>query len=161
MPAKSGDPRKDLFSMAGQYAGMLLQLLSLAVIVVLFLPFIAAGYYYNLALLEARRWIPQPLHEQGCAIYTINSLIWSDVIPDAARRNYLRSHVFACVGFAIVTLFGVSYSGGETTSLAHGPLVGGVLSGGMTIFYIVFTARLWLRYRRRRQANVSPPATAP
>ncbi len=130
-------------------------LANVIVLMVLVLPIGLANYYYYLAFDSARRWLPQQFRDGGAHL-AINRFVWSGAIPDAAQRNFLRAHIFACISSMNVTLFFLAQF-----ATRNGLLVPLILFAGLTVFIIIRTTRVWLRYRRQRHANASPPATAP
>jgi hypothetical protein len=97
-----------------------------------------SGYYFQMALEQARPILPAPLQEEFAARFALDRFIWSGKAAAPARRSYLRSHVFGCVAF-----FGMS------TLAAHGNSepVAVWLFAGATVFALAVTLRAWRLYR--------------
>jgi hypothetical protein len=97
-----------------------------------------AGYYFYAAFDRARPWLPQPLQDDMRARFAIDNFIWRGMVPTPARRQYLLSHVCACVGLSCLTIL----------AFTQGPLIGGLLFAGITALALADCWFCWRHYRR-------------
>jgi len=110
------------------------------------------GYYWQGAFAEARPWLPYPLQEQMSARFALDRYIFKPAMPQAARRRYMLSHVFGCIGLVCLTIL----------AYANGPLIGALAFAAVSLAAFGQTFAQWRKYRRLpAQANVSPPVSAP
>ena len=59
-----------------------------------------SGYYFQMAVEQARPILPAPLQDgKFAARFALDRFIWSGTGAAAARRSYLRSHIFGCIAF--------------------------------------------------------------
>lgn len=97
-----------------------------------------SGYYFQLALEQARPILPAPLQDEFAARFALDRFIWSGKAAAPARCSYLRSHLYGCAAF-----FGMA------------ALVAGVdsapavvwLFAGVALFALAVTLRACWRYR--------------
>jgi hypothetical protein len=98
-----------------------------------------AGYYLFAAFDQARPMLPSGLHDDFIAHFAIERFIWSGAAPAAARRSYLLSHAYGCVGLFCMTVLAFRNSAAITVWL----LAAATVTAG------VLTLRCWRRYRAR------------
>jgi hypothetical protein len=98
-----------------------------------------AGYYFYLAFDQARPWFPEPFQEEDAARKALDTFIWTKSVPASARRNYLRFHVYGCVGFACFLFLVVEH---------HSPIYA-LLFGAVGLNAMAATLRCWLKVRRQ------------
>jgi hypothetical protein len=111
---------------------------SLLMLVVIAVSLGFAGYYFQMALEQARPILPAPLQDEFAARFALDRFIWSGKAAAAARRSYLRSHAYACIAF-----FGM-------TGLAAGNDSAPVtiwIFGGVSVAALVVTLHAWRRSR--------------
>jgi hypothetical protein len=96
-----------------------------------------AGYYYCAAFEQARTSFPAALQGELAARYAMDTLIWTPAVPALARRNYLRSHVYAGVAFACLAM----------VAFEHASSNAALLFGGIAAFAIALTLRCWRKLR--------------
>jgi len=56
-----------------------------------------SGYYFQMAVEQARPILPAPLQDEFAVRFALDRFIWSGKAAAPARRSYLRSHVFGCI----------------------------------------------------------------
>ena len=97
-----------------------------------------SGYYFQMAVDQARPILPASLQDEFAARFALDRFIWSGKAAAPARRSYLRSHLFGCVA-----IFGMSalVANGDSAPAAVW------LFAGMTVFAIAVTLRAFRRYR--------------
>ena len=97
-----------------------------------------SGYYFQMAVEQARPILPAPLQDEFAARFALDRFIWSGKAAAPARRSYLRSHVFGCIAF-----FGMAalVANGDSAPIAVW------LFAGVTVFALAVTLRAWPRYR--------------
>ena len=98
-----------------------------------------SGYYYYAAFDQARLRFPAPLQEELAARFAFDTFIWAESVPASARRDYLRSHVYACVAFVSIL----------AVAIERGPPIAALLFGTISLIAVVATLRCWSKYRRR------------
>jgi len=97
-----------------------------------------SGYYFQMAIEQARPILPAPLQEEFAARFALDRFIWSGKAAAPARRSYLRSHVFGCVAF-----FGLA----ALAANGNSEPVAVWLFAGVTVFALVVTLRACRLYR--------------
>ena len=97
-----------------------------------------SGYYFFAAYNAARPWLPQPLQEEMRARFALDRFIWHGTVPTPVRRQYLLSHVFACIGLGCLAILAVT----------RGPLFGGLMFAAIAAFALVDCWLCWRNYRR-------------
>ncbi len=96
-----------------------------------------AGYYFYAAFDQARPVLPSGLHDDFMSHFAIERYIWSSAAPASARRSYLLSHAYGCVGLFCMTVLAFGNSAAVTVwVLAAATATAGVL-----------TLRCWRRTR--------------
>ena len=97
-----------------------------------------SGYYFQMALEQARPILPAPLQQEFAARFALDRFIWSGKAAAPARRSYLRSHLFGCVAvFSMAALV----ANGDSAPVAVW------LFAGVTMFALAVTLRAFWRYR--------------
>ena len=99
-----------------------------------------AGYYFQLALEQARPILPPALQDEFAARFALDRFIWSDKAAAPARRSYLRSHIFGCI--AVVGMAALAANGDSAPFAVW-------LFAGVTVFALAVTLRAWSLYRSR------------
>jgi hypothetical protein len=97
-----------------------------------------SGYYFQLALEQARPILPAPLQDEFAARFALDRFIWSGKAAAPARRSYLRSHLCGCVAF-----FGMATLVANVDSAP----VAIWLFAGVSVFALAVTLRACWRYR--------------
>ena len=96
------------------------------------------GYYWQSAFADVRPWLPYPLQEQQVkARFAMDRYIFRPTMPQVARRCYLLSHIFGCIGFVSLTIL----------AFANGPLVGALAFISISALALEQTWAVWRRYR--------------
>ena len=101
-----------------------------------------SGYYFVSASNAARPWLPQPLQQEMRGRFALDRFIWDGTVPTPVRRQYLLSHVFACVGLGNLAIL----------ALTRGPLIGGLMFAAIAAFALVDCWLCWRKYSRTRWA---------
>jgi hypothetical protein len=97
-----------------------------------------SGYYFQVAVEQARPLLPASLQDEFAARFALDRFIWSGTAAAAARRSYLRSHVFGCIA-----IFGMAALVANSDSAP----VAVWLFAGVTVFALAVTLRACWRYR--------------
>jgi len=97
-----------------------------------------SGYYFQMAIEQARPILPAPLQDEFAVRFALDRFIWSGKAAAPARRSYLRSHVFGCIAF-----FGMAALVASSDSAP----IAVWLFAGVTVFALAVTLRAWSRYR--------------
>ena len=97
-----------------------------------------SGYYFQLAIEQARPILPAALQDEFAARFALDRFIWSGKAAAPARRSYLRSHIFGCIGF--IGMAALAANGDSA------PAIVWLFTGG-TVFALAVTLRAWRRYR--------------
>ena len=97
-----------------------------------------SGYYFQMTVEQARPILPAPLQDEFAARFALDRFIWSGKTAAAARRSYVRSHVFGCIAFI-----------GMAALVANGDSAPGAvwLFTAVALFALVVTLRAWRHYR--------------
>jgi hypothetical protein len=97
-----------------------------------------SAYYFQMAVDQARPVLPATLQDEFAARFALDRFIWRGKAAAPARRSYLRSHVFGCIGFI-----------GMAALVANGDSAPAAvwLFAGAALFALSVTLRAWRCYR--------------
>jgi hypothetical protein len=99
--------------------------------------FVAGAFQYVSVTRSVEPVLPPQFKENRLAAVALDIYVWSALVPDIARRRYLRSLGFLAIGLAALTL---------ASFLAHNT-TGSLLGSAITAAVAWQFATRWLKYR--------------